>query len=77
MSKNTSTNWNPLAADQSLRWRWLEGLEGRVQELVLCEDPATGEITRLSRFLPGADTAVFGRKVHDFPEEILMVSGRR
>jgi hypothetical protein len=47
-----------------------------VQELILSEDPATGETTRLTRFLPGADTAAFGGKAHDFPEEILTVSGR-
>ena len=76
MSKSTSTYWNPLAPEQAHRWRWLEGLEGQVQELVLSEDPATGEITRLTRFLPGADTAAFGSKAHDFPEELLIVSGR-
>lgn len=47
-----------------------------MQELILSEDPATGEITRLTRFLPGADTAAFGGKAHDFPEEIFIVSGR-
>lgn len=74
--KSTSTYWNPLAPEQAHRWRWLEGLEGQVQELVLSEDPATGEITRLTRFLPGADTAAFGSKAHDFPEELFIVSGR-
>ncbi|KEF43145.1 MAG: hypothetical protein ER33_02785 [Cyanobium sp. CACIAM 14] len=76
MSKSTSPYWNPLAPDQGHRWRWLEGLEGQVQEVILSHDPATGEITRLTRFLPGADTAAFGGKAHDFPEEILIVSGR-
>ena len=47
-----------------------------MQELVLSEDPATGEITRLTRFLPGADTAAFGGKAHPFPEEIFIVAGR-
>ncbi len=76
MSKTTRSYWNPLAADQAHHWRWIEGLEGQVQELVLSEDPATGEITRLTRFLPGADTADFGGKAHAFPEEIFIVSGR-
>ncbi|WP_255109696.1 hypothetical protein [Synechococcus sp. RedBA-s] len=62
MSKSTTPYWNPLAKDQSDRWRWLEGLEAQVQELILSEDPATGEITRLTRFLSGADTAAFGGK---------------
>ena len=47
-----------------------------MQELVLSQDPSTGEITRLTRFLTGADTAAFGDKAHDFPEEKLIVSGR-
>jgi len=76
MSKTTSPYWNPLAPDQANRWRRLEGLEGQVQELVLSEDTVTGEIIRLTRFLPGADTAAFGGKAHAFPEEIFIVSGR-
>jgi len=76
MSKSTRTYWNPLAPDHAHHWRWVEGLEGQVQELVLSEDAATGEITRLTRFLPGADTSAFGGKAHDFPEEIFIVSGR-
>jgi hypothetical protein len=76
MSKTTCSYWNPLAPEQAHCWRWLEGLEGQVQELVLSHDPASGEITRLTRFQPGADTTAFGAKAHDFPEEILIVSGR-
>ena len=76
MSKSTITYWNPLAASADSLWRWLEGLEGQVQELILSEDPASGEITRLTRFLSGADTTSFGGKAHDFPEEILIVQGR-
>ncbi len=76
MGKTTTPYWNPLAIDQAHHWRWLEGLQGQLQELILSEDPATGEITRLTRFIPGADTATFGGKVHDFPEEISVVSGR-
>jgi hypothetical protein len=39
-------------------------------------DPETGEYTRLTRFLPGADTAAFDGKSHAYPEEIFIVSGR-
>jgi hypothetical protein len=42
MSKTTSPYWNPLAPDQAHRRRWLAGLEGQVQELVLSHDPVTG-----------------------------------
>ena len=40
------------------------------EELTLSIDPVTGEYTRLTRFLPGADTAPFGGKTHDYPEEV-------
>lgn len=58
MSKTTCTSRNPLDSVQEHRWRWLEGLEGQVEALILSHDPATAEFTRLSRFLPGADTAL-------------------
>ena len=76
MSKTTCTYWNPLDGGQQHRWRWLEGLEGQVEALILSDDPASGEFTRLTRFHPGADTSTFGATVHDYPEEILIVSGR-
>jgi hypothetical protein len=76
VSKSVCPYWNPLAEDQRHRWRWLEGLEGQVEEVILSHDPATGESTRLTRFHPGADTSAFGPAVHDFPEEILILSGR-
>ncbi|MCP9846244.1 cupin domain-containing protein [Synechococcus sp. Lug-A] len=76
MSKSTITYWNPLLPAEQHRWRWIEGLEGQVQELILSHDPSSGEITRLTRFLPGADTTPFGAKAHTFPEEIFIVSGR-
>lgn len=76
MSKSTCAYWNPLDGDQHQRWRWLEGLEGQVEEVILSHDSETGEFTRLTRFHPGADTSSFGATVHDHPEEILIVSGR-
>jgi hypothetical protein len=46
------------------------------EELTLSMDSLTGEYTRLTRFLPGADTAPFGGKMHPYPEEVFIVSGR-
>jgi hypothetical protein len=46
------------------------------EELTLSIDDATGEYTRLTRFLPGADTSPFGAKTHPYPEEVFIVSGR-
>ena len=42
----------------------------------LAMDEATGDYTRLTRFETGANTAVFGGKSHDYPEEIYIISGR-
>lgn len=54
----------------------MKGLEGVAEELTLSMDAATGEYTRLTRFLPGADTTAFGAKSHAYPEEVFIVSGR-
>ncbi len=76
MAKTTTTYWNPLAAENDRRWMPIKGLEGMAHELTLSIDPATGEYTRLTRFLPGADTAPLGAKRHPYPEEVFIVSGR-
>lgn len=76
MSKSTATYWNALIPASQDRWRWVKGLEGRIEELTLSIDPASGEYTRLTRFLPGADTSAFGGKSHAYPEEVFIVSGR-
>jgi ChrR Cupin-like domain len=76
MPKSTIEYWNPLdRANQSL-WKPIAGLEEMVEELTLSIDVETGEYTRLTRFYPGADTTSFGAKSHDYPEEILIISGR-
>ena len=62
--------------ENSSRWTTIEGLEGQAEELTLSIDEETGEYTRLTRFLPGADTTPFGGKSHEYPEEIFIVSGR-
>jgi hypothetical protein len=46
------------------------------EELTLSIDGVTGEYTRLTRFLPGANTTAFGGKTHPYPEEVFIVSGR-
>ncbi len=76
MAKSTTTYWNPLSPDSRERWTPIPGLEGMAEELTLSIDPITGEYTRLTRFLPGADTTPFGGKAHDYPEEVFIVSGR-
>lgn len=76
MGKSTKTYWNPLMPDQADQWQPIVGLEGMAEELTLSIDAETGEYTRLTRFLPGADTAAFGGKSHPYPEEVFIVSGR-
>ncbi len=75
MAKTTVTYWNPLAPERCGDWKPVEGLEGIAEELTLAIDVETGDYTRLTRFLPGADTAPFGPKVHDYPEEVMILEG--
>ncbi len=76
MSKSTTPYWNPLRSENRERWTPIHGLEGMAEELTLSIDPTSGEYTRLTRFLPGADTSQFGGKTHPYPEEVFIVSGR-
>lgn len=76
MAKSTITYWNPLNTENKGEWQPIDGLEGIVEELTLSIDINTGEYTRLTRFLPGADTTAFGGRSHAYPEEIFIVSGR-
>lgn len=76
MTKSTITYWNPLAASNHAKWTPIKGMEAMAEELTLSIDPISGEYTRLTRFLPGADTTPFGGKSHAYPEEIFIVSGR-
>ena len=76
MTKTTTTYWNPLSVEASCQWSEIPGMEGIAEELLLSIDPQTEEYTKLTRFLPGADTTRFGAKRHAYPEEIFIVSGR-
>lgn len=76
MSKSTVDYWNPLLPANHDAWQPVQGLEGMAEELTLSMDPHSGEYTRLTRFMPGADTAAFGGKSHSYPEEVFIVSGR-
>lgn len=74
--KTVTTYWNALAAESQGRWTPIAGMERMAEELTLSIDPVSGEYTRLTRFLPGADTGAFGGKRHAYPEEVFIVSGR-
>ena len=62
MAKTTRTYWNPLLPENYAEWAPVEGLEGVAEELTLSVDTVTGDYTRLTRFLPGADTTRLGGK---------------
>ena len=76
MTKSVTTYWNVLSPENRQHWTPIEGLQGMAEELTLSIDHSTGEYTRLTRFLPGADTSAFGGKAHSYPEEVFVVSGR-
>lgn len=76
MAKSTVSYWNPLEAIHADAWETIPGTGGLVEQLTLAMDRASGDYTRLTRFKPGADTAAFGAKSHDYPEEILILKGR-
>ncbi|NCJ06796.1 hypothetical protein GS597_09800 [Synechococcales cyanobacterium C] len=76
MTKTTSTYWNAFSPSKRESWIPVQGLEPMAEEITLSVDPVTGEYTKLTRFLPGADTSAFGEKTHPYPEEVFIVSGR-
>lgn len=76
MNKSTTTYWTALSPASRERWTAIKGLEQMSEELTLSVDQDTGEYTRLTRFLPGADTTAFGGKTHPYPEEVFVVTGR-
>jgi hypothetical protein len=67
--------FNPLEAGH-LSWRPAQGdATGALQEMVLSEDPETGNYTRLLRFSPGTDTTPNGTLSHDVWEEVWIIDG--
>lgn len=76
MAKTTCRYWNTLKDAHAASWSPVKGIEEMAEELTLSIDPLTGEYTRLTHFLPGADTSAFGGKTHTYPEEVFIVSGR-
>jgi len=76
MAKSTITYWNALDKRNNHKWEVLDGTQGLIEQLTLAMDNISGDYTRLTRFKPGADTAAFGVKSHDYPEEILIIKGR-
>jgi quercetin dioxygenase-like cupin family protein len=76
MPKSCRTYWNALAPEHGHLWTKVEGTNGKVEFYTLAIDEKNGDYTRLTRFLPGADTTASGANSHDYPEEVYIVSGR-
>ncbi|MCF6250176.1 MAG: cupin domain-containing protein [Methylococcaceae bacterium] len=76
MSKSTESYWNPLLLENKQCWKPINGMNGLVEELTLSIDEESGDYTRLTRFLAGADTTPLGSKSHDYPEEVMIIQGR-
>jgi hypothetical protein len=62
-----------IDCDTNFEWRLIEGDELGIKEKILSHDPDTGDYTRLLKFPPGIETS--GTLVHDFWEEVWIVSG--
>lgn len=76
MTKTVATYWNPLLKSSVSLWKKIDGTNGMLEELTLSIDLETEEYTRLTKFLPGADTRSFGGKSHAYPEEIFIIEGK-
>jgi hypothetical protein len=76
MAKTTTPYLNLLSPDADVQWTPVAGLEGIAEAITVAIDSDTGDYTRLTRFLPGSDTFAYGAKVHDYPEEVLVLEGR-
>ncbi len=75
MAKTTVTYWNALSQENQARWEPVNSLEGIAEAITLAINEETGDYSRLTRFLPGADTTALGPQVHSYPEEVLILEG--
>ncbi|QDG68409.1 cupin [Pseudarthrobacter sp. NIBRBAC000502772] len=57
-------------------WQKTNGdAEHGIWEQILAADPLSGDSTLLQRYEPGADTLASGVIVHDYWEEVMLLSG--
>ena len=56
-------------------WRPAGGTVEGIEEQIISHDEDSGSYTRLCRFAPGADSSPNGSLVHDFWEEVYIISG--
>ena len=75
MAKTCQTYWNTISPENRHLWGAVPGTDGLVEACTLASDETTGDYTRLTRFLPGADSTSSSAKAHDYPEEVFIISG--
>jgi hypothetical protein len=63
--RSAEHSWHPAPGD----------LTGQLEEMILSCDEATGDLTRLLRFAPGADTTPNGTLTHEVWEEVWILEG--
>jgi hypothetical protein len=59
---------------EAVSWSPVAGQPG-VSERMLSHDASSGILTRMVRWAPGVDTSSAGAVVHDYFEEVLLLSG--
>ncbi len=74
--KSTSTYLNTFSSINEGLWKEIEGSDGNLLEMTISIDKDSGDYTRLTKFKSGYSTEKFGAKIHDYPEEIFVLSGR-
>jgi hypothetical protein len=60
---------------EEVGWTPVAGSATGLSERILAADPSSGAATRMLRFAPGTDTTPNGVQVHDFTEEVFILSG--
>jgi len=75
MAKSTLTYTNFLNPLNDHLWLDVPDTHGCVKSCTLSLDTETGEYTRLTKFLPGMDGTKGAGKVHNYPEEVFIISG--
>ena len=63
-----------MAVAAAEQWSSIDGTNGMIKELTLSLDDKTGDYSRLTKFKAGASTISSGGKMHDYPEEIYIIS---
>lgn len=64
-----------FSSTDGIPWEDVPGPAGGLSQRILAATDKQGQVTRLLRFEPGADSSPNGVQVHDFWEEIYILEG--